>query len=195
MTYFYRNGRKINLQTSKKFFVLHCGDIGEDEVLRVVERSGIKVIVVREALVLVETLEGQTEIERVLIGARLPINMFSTYFVENQHDFLAPTGRIAIRFPTHYGEEEKMAILQKYHLTCQSSIKGMPNGYTFNTLKDPIEVARALVEDDGMPEAEPDFIVKLIPRSWFKPSDVEGAGEGEGEGEGEGDGDGAGAGT
>ncbi|HSN99895.1 MAG TPA: hypothetical protein VLS89_16475 [Candidatus Nanopelagicales bacterium] len=81
-------------------------------------------------------------------------------------DLWVPTGRISVRFPESWSEAEIEAALKRRRLRRREAIEGMPGGILVSVDEgDPVEAARALVEEDRALFADPDFLRRFSLRT------------------------------
>lgn len=169
MTHFVRDGEKVELVPSTLTFTVHATDVPVSAVAQALTADKLKVLVSRAPLgiLVVESPGGSGAVTRALEGAGLSARTKVTpSFLQagdNELDPWSPTGRIVVRFQEDAEPAAISAILARYDLRILSDLEDIPKGYIlFAPNSDPVEIARALVEDEHLPDAEPEFIRRFV---------------------------------
>jgi hypothetical protein len=163
MPYFLRRGRRVELSPLPRTFVVRGPGAALDRLAALLP-PGAEVVATDDAVIVVAGDEAVIRRAATLPGARLEGARVEPAYRQEKgpaDDLWAPTGRVAVRFPEDWGRDRIDAVLSARGLKVEEPLDGTLNGYFASTPGDPIEAARALVEEDGAVFAEPDFIRKM----------------------------------
>lgn len=172
MPYFLRSGHRVELMPHVQAAAFKGTEAALERLSAVLERAGARVLGTypETGLLVAEVPPGdKARVDRAVQAARLQgrVRPVPAYSVVGgpPDDLWVPTGRIAVRFPETWDDAAIEATLKRRGLSMREPIEDMPGGVMASADGvDPIEAARALVEEDGAIFADPDFLRRLFLR-------------------------------
>jgi hypothetical protein len=160
-------GDRVDLEPLAGTVVLRSRGAALRSLLDLCAQHGFEVLASDEGTGTVVVESAAKPVEQALRAARLTkrAQIAPAYHRAggSSDDLLAPTGRVAVRFPEDWPRDRVDGALAGHGLQVTEAIPRMPNGYFTVTPDDPIEAARALLEEDGALFAEPDFFQRMRP--------------------------------
>lgn len=174
--YYYQSGNRVDMVPSSRAFTVTCKPGATPQIVAALEAGGIEVLASEHGNGLIGVLAdgGKAAIEKALdLDAIMEMpEIDAAYVLEGGGDRAARsiTRRIGVRFPEHFDRAAVDAACERQGVEVVEPIKGMRGGYILRvTIPNPINIARALVEDEGAVDAEPDFIVRMVNRgNWLR---------------------------
>ena len=173
MRYFLRGGHRVELEPHERVVAFQGSGAALGRLSSVLVGLGAVVIGVDEdAGVLVAsvpsgdvTRAGEAAQDEKLRGRVRAVPAYRAVGARAD-DLWVPTGRVAVRFPETWADVEIEAALRRRGLQRREAIEDMSGGVVASAGEgDPIEAARALVEEDGALFADPDFLRRFSLRA------------------------------
>ncbi len=161
--YFYRRGRQVPVELNGEVWSLRGPWRALDVALARLPYS-VRVLYQDERAGVLVVRGAERDVRRV-VGDRVALHRAYRLAGGAPGSFLAPNGRVFVRFPAAASPDRVNAMLGAVQARVVERVDEMPNGYFVAVKGNVLDVARRLVEDCGAESAEPDWVQPMTLRS------------------------------